>query len=241
MVLKNWKKMQQRISFWHRVLNLIAPQACVVCGTRLAIDEEVVCVACNLHLPRTGHAANALDNEMARRFWGRIPVERAAALFYYEAGSEVSNIIYDLKYHDHPEIGCLMGRMAAEEFANEGFFEGIDLMIPVPLEKKRQRRRGYNQSMEIARGVKEVTDIPIMNDVVERTAFDESQTHKSLSQRMESVENAFRARKGIDLNGKHILIIDDIVTSGATVCACVKALMTCGDIKVSVMSLGMAK
>lgn len=233
--------MQQRISFWHRVLNLIAPQACVVCGSRLAIDEEVVCVSCNLHLPRTGYAANALDNEMARRFWGRIPVERAAALFYYEAGSEVSNIIYDLKYHNHPEIGSIMGRMAAEEFANEGFFEGIDLMIPIPLEKKRQRRRGYNQSMEIARGVSEVTGIPIMADAVARTAFDESQTHKSLAQRMESVENAFRAREGIDLDGKHILIIDDIVTSGATVCACVKALTNCGDIKVSVMSLGMAK
>ena len=233
--------MQQRISFWHRVLNLIAPQACVVCGSRLAIDEEVVCVSCNLHLPRTGYAANALDNEMVRRFWGRIPVERAAALFYYEAGSEVSNIIYDLKYHNHPEIGSIMGRMAAEEFANEGFFEGIDLMIPIPLEKKRQRRRGYNQSMEIARGVSDVTGIPIMADAVKRTAFDESQTHKSLAQRMESVENAFRAREGIDLDGKHILIIDDIVTSGATVCACVKALTNCGDIKVSVMSLGMAK
>ena len=233
--------MDKRISFWHRLLNLIAPQACVICGARLAIDEQVICVSCNLHLPRTGYAANALDNEMARRFWGRIPVERAAALFYYEAGSEVSNIIYDMKYHDHPEIGRVMGRMAAEEFANEGFFEDIDLMIPVPLEKKRQRRRGYNQSMEIAQGVKEVTEIPIRDDIVERTTFDESQTHKSLSQRMESVENAFRAHEDINLNGKHILIIDDIVTSGATVCACVKALMNCGDIIVSVMSLGMAK
>ena len=233
--------MERRISFWHRVLNLIAPQACVVCGARLAIDEQVICVACNLHLPRTGYAANALENEMARRFWGRIPVERAAALFFYEAGSEVSNIIYDLKYHNHPEIGNYMGRMAAEEFANEGFFEDIDLMIPVPLEKKRMRRRGYNQSMEIAQGVKEVTGIPIMDDAVERIAFDESQTHKSLAQRMENVENAFRAREDIDLDGKHILIIDDIVTSGATICACVKALMNCGDIKVSVMSLGMAK
>lgn len=223
------------------MLNLIAPQACVVCGSRLAIDEEVVCVACNLHLPRTGFSANALDNEMARRFWGRIPIERAAALFFYEAGSEVSNIIYDLKYHNHPEIGSMMGRMAAEEFANDGFFEGIDLMIPIPLEKKRQRRRGYNQSMEIARGVNEVTGIPIMADIVERTAFDESQTHKSLAQRMESVENAFRAHESINLDGKHILIIDDIVTSGATICACVKALINCGDIKVSVMSLGMAK
>ncbi len=233
--------MEQRISFWHRVIHLIAPQPCAICGSRLAIDEQVICLACNLHLPRTDYASNALDNEMARRFWGRIPVERAAALFFYEAGSEVSNIIYDLKYHHHPEFGTIMGRMTAEEFATENFFEGIDLIIPIPLEKKRQRKRGYNQSLEIAKGVNEVTGIPIMNDAVERITFDESQTHKSITRRMESVENAFRAKEGVSLDGKHLLIIDDIVTSGATVCACVKALMQCGDIKVSVLSLGMAK
>ena len=229
------------ISFWHRLLNLIAPQACAVCGARLAVDEQVLCAACNLHLPRTFFSANAYDNVMARRFWGRIPLERAAALFFYEAGSEVSHIIHDLKYHDQPEIGVVMGRMAAEEFAADGFFDGIDLIIPVPLARKRQRQRGYNQSVEVARGVAEATGLPVVTNAVERIAFTDSQTRKSLRQRMENVDGAFRLTGKTDLHGLHILIVDDIVTSGATVCSCVEPMLAAGDVKVSVMSLGVVR
>ena len=118
--------MEKRISFWHRVINLIAPEACMVCGNRLGIDEEVVCAPCNLHLPRTGFASTAYDNVMARRFWGKIPIERASALFFYEAGSEVSHIIHNLKYHNHPEVGVVLGRMAAKEMAHFDFFDGIE-------------------------------------------------------------------------------------------------------------------
>ena len=229
------------ISFWHRVLNLLAPQACSVCGSRLSIDEEVLCATCNLHLPRTLFAAHATDNLMARRFWGRIPMERAAALFYYEAGSEVSLIIHDLKYHGQRGIGAVMGRMAAGEFAQYGFFSGIDLIIPVPLARKRQRQRGYNQSEEIAAGVAEVTGLPVVTHAVERTSFTESQTRKALRQRMESVEGAFRVTGQVPLAGLHVLVVDDIVTSGATICACVEPMVAAGVKRVSVMSLGVVK
>lgn len=178
---------------------------------------------------------------MARRFWGRIPIEKAAALFYYEAGSEVSNIIHALKYNNHPEIGSMMGRMAAEEFMQSGFFDGIDMIMPVPLEKKRQRQRGYNQSEEIAKGVAEATGLTVCNNAVERTAFSGSQTRKSLRERIENVEGAFRPTGKTDLKGKHILVVDDIVTSGATVCSCVECLMPTDGLKVSVMSLGVVK
>ncbi len=233
--------MEQRISFWHRLLNLIAPQGCAVCGCRLGMSEEVICSTCNLHLPRTGFASHAYDNDMARRFWARIPVERASALFYYEAGSEVSRIIHRLKYSDHPEIGVSMGKMAAEEFAVHGFFEGIDLIVPVPLERKRQRQRGYNQSVEIAKGVSEATGIPIETRAVKRTLFHGSQTQKNQQQRMENVENAFHATGEVDLTGKHILMIDDIVTSGATICACAGVFSGTPGLRISVLSLGMAK
>ena len=205
------------------------------------MGEEVICSTCNLHLPRTGFASHAYDNEMARRFWARIPIERAAALFYYEAGSEVSRIIHQLKYADHPEIGVTMGRMAAEEFAVNGFFEGIDMIIPIPLERKRQRQRGYNQSEEIAKGVNASTGIPIITNAVSRTVFHGSQTQKNQWQRMENVENAFKATGKVDLSGKHILMVDDIVTSGATIYICAQALLATADFKISVLSLGMAK
>ncbi len=235
------RKVMARISFWHRVLNLIAPQGCSVCGCRLALGEEVLCAKCNLHLPRTLFAAHATDNLMARRFWGRIPVERAAALFYYEAGSEVSRIVHDMKYHGQCGIGTVMGRMAAEEFAMYGFFNGIDIIIPVPLTRKRQRQRGYNQSEEIAMGVAEVTGLPVVTDAVERITFVESQTHKTLRQRMESMENAFRVTGKVSLAGLHVLVVDDIVTSGATICSCVEPMVASGLKQVSVMSLGVVK
>lgn len=229
------------ISFWHRLLNLISPQACCVCGLRLGIGEEVLCASCNLHLPRTYFSSNAFDNPMARRFWGKIPIQRAAALFYYEAGSEVSKLIHDLKYHQRPDIGVTMGRMTAEEFAADGFFDGIDLILPIPLERKRRRQRGYNQSLEIARGVAEVTGLPIDEQAVKRLTFTGSQTRKSLQQRMENVEGAFLDTGRTDLGGHHVLVVDDIVTSGATICSCVEALKAYTDLKVSVLSLGVVK
>ena len=115
----------KKISIWQRLLDLIAPRLCVVCGRRLAPSERVICAVCNLHLPRTGYQLSAYDNPMARLFWGIIPVERVAALFYYEASSRTSNILYDLKYHDHPEIGREMGRLMARELAASDFFDGM--------------------------------------------------------------------------------------------------------------------
>ena len=166
----------RRISFLYRLLDLLAPRYCVVCDRRLSPSEQVLCAPCNMHLPRTGFQFNAHDNIMARLFWGIIPVERVAALFYYEASSRTSNIVYDLKYHDHPEIGVEMGRLTAREFMEAGFFEDIDVVVPIPLAKKRQRHRGYNQSAELAKGISQVTGLPIYDRVVRRTKFEKSQT-----------------------------------------------------------------
>ena len=190
---------------------LIAPRACPVCGQRLTVGEEVICARCNLHLPRTHFAANAYENEMAKLFWGRIPIERAAALFYYEAGSEVS------------------------------FFEGIDMIVPIPLAKRRERQRGYNQSTEIARGVAHATGLPIRSKVVRRIRFEGSQTQQSLQGRHENVEGVFELCRKADVQGKHILLIDDIVTSGATIVSCANELRKGGAAHFSILSLGFAK
>ena len=145
------------ISFWHRLLDLISPRLCVVCGHRLTVTEEIICARCNLHLPRTGFQKNPYENEMAKLFWGQIPIERATALFYYEAHAETANILYQLKYKNYPEVGVEMGRIMATELERSGFFDGIDGIVPIPLARKRQRQRGYNQSLEIARGIQEIT------------------------------------------------------------------------------------
>ena len=229
------------VSFWHRVLDLISPRICVMCGRRLSATEEVICNKCNFHLPRTGIWQNAYDNVMAKLFWGRLPIERAAAFFYYEGHSETANIIYQLKYKGHPEIGYTMGRIAAKEFMYYDFFAGIDGIVPVPLTKERFRNRGYNQSEEIAKGISDITGLPIYNDLVKRIVFKGSQTKKNRWERNDNVEHVFSPNKQIPENIKHLLVVDDVVTTGATIVACSSILISSGDIKISVLSLGLTK
>lgn len=229
------------ISFWRRILDLISPRLCVVCGYRLSVSEEILCTKCLLHLPRTGFHLNAYENEMAKLFWGQIPVERATAFFYYEAHADAANIIYELKYKNHPEIGEEVGRMFAKEIKPSGFFDGIDGIVPVPLAKKRLRQRGYNQSEEIARGVAAISDLPIFDQAVRRLFFEGSQTSKGRWDRNENVENVFELVQADTIRGKHILLIDDVVTTGATVIACAKELCKAGGVRISVLSLGLAK
>ena len=229
------------ISFWSSLLDLISPRTCVVCGQRLSVSEETICSKCNLHLPRTGFQLDSYENIMAKMFWGQIPIERATALFYYEPHAETANILYEMKYKNHPEIGEVMGRMMARELQMSNFFEGIDGIIPVPLAKKRQRQRGYNQSHELAKGISEVTGLPIYNKVVRRNTFEGSQTSLGRWERNENVEQVFELKEASTVQGKHLLIVDDVVTTGATVIACAKELCKAGGVRISVLSLGLAK
>ena len=229
------------ISFWSSLLDLISPRHCVVCGCRLSVSEEVICSKCNLHLPRTGFQQDPYENIMAKMFWGQIPIERATALIYYEPHAETANILYELKYKNHPEIGEVMGRLMARELQMSDFFEGIDGIIPVPLAKKRERQRGYNQSHELAKGISEITGLPIYNKVVKRTAFEGSQTSLGRWERNENVEQVFELKDAATIQGKHLLIVDDVVTTGATIIACAKELCKAEGVRISVLSLGLAK
>ena len=196
---------------------------------------------------------------MAKMFWGQIPIERSVALFRYQSHSLPSNIIYKLKYFDHPEVGIYMGHLIAQKglgLSNiqipgakpSNLFDGIDAIIPIPLTLKRKKHRGYNQSEMIARGIQEITGLPIITDAVKRIVFTESQTHKDRWQRQENVEHVFQLSDSYhlgkekhpmsDLAGMHLLIIDDVCTTGATIIACCKQLMKAGKMKFSVVSIG---
>lgn len=218
--------------------DIIAPRLCAICGGRMSADEDTICARCDMRLPRTGHLSDLTGNEMARLFWARIAVVRAAAMWMYQPHSEVSAVIYNLKYGGRPEQGRQMGMAAARELNGVGFFEGISMIVPVPLAKEKLARRGYNQSEEIARGVAAVTGLPVATGVVERIRDTESQTRKTDLQRVENVEGAFRLTRPDRVAGRHVLIVDDVVTTGSTVCACGRELMRAGGVSVSVMSLG---
>lgn len=229
------------ISFWRRLLDLVMPRACAICGRRLTPSESTICASCLTELPFTRQWLSAYDNQMARLFWGSFPIERAAALWYYAPHSECCNPIYNLKYHGSQETGIELGFMAANYYNTAGFFDGIDAIVPVPLAPNRQRQRGYNQSLMIAKGVQSATGLPIYNKVVRRTHFKGSQTQKNTWQRQENVADVFMLTDAATISGKHLLIVDDVVTTGATVNACAQQLCHAGDVRISVLALGFAK
>lgn len=238
-----------KLSILAKIIDLLFPRYCPVCGNRLRGEEEAICMACNLHLPRTETWKAPYENEMAKMFWHQIPIEKACALFYYKGHSFASNILYQLKYAHHPEMAFDMGRLLAQEGMRIDFFNDIDGIIPIPLAKSRQRERGYNQSEEIAKGIASLTHLPIYNHIVRRTSFTGSQTHKDRWQRLANVSQVFELSPHSSLEGKHFLIVDDVCTTGATILSCCQAIMAgmrkegkpTQGIKFSVMSIGWAK
>ncbi len=241
-----------KTSFWTELLDVISPRTCVVCNRRLTAGEQVLCATCHLHIPLTHYEVQPTDNPMARLFWGLIPVERAAALFFYSPKTDVSRIIYDMKYRSMPDVGRAMGELTARRFSKaeprlettgnaSGFFVGIDAIIPMPISWRRQWQRGYNQSVEIARGISKVTGLPIVNKVVRRQHFRQSQTNLNAMERKQNVEGAFLLTHGERIAHRHVLLVDDIVTTGATVTACAQELAKVPGVKISILTLGITK
>ena len=216
-----------------RILDFISPRLCVVCGQRLAPTERSLCGVCLFHLPRTNFHLKPLDNPMAQLFWVLSPVEKAAALFYYHPHAEMAQMVYRLKYNNRPDIGEDMGRVMASELQQSDFFSDIDVLLPVPLSSKRLRQRGYNQSEMLARGVSD--------KALCRKEFHQSQTKLTRWQRQENVADTFHLVDDSRLKGRHVLLIDDVCTTGATLIACANALKDVEGIRISVLTLGFTK
>ena len=229
------------IKDWLRsFVSLLFPRCCIVCGRPLAKGEECLCTMCNINLPRTGYHLKE-DNPVEKLFWGKIPLERATSFFFYRKGSDFRQILHQLKYGGQKNIGTIMGRYMAAELQESGFFEDIDVIVPVPLHKKKQRLRGYNQSEWIARGIATVTGIPIDTESVVRHKNTETQTSKSSLERWENVSGIFELYHAEPLTGKHILIVDDVLTTGATTVECASCLTKIEGVRISVLTLAIAE
>ena len=194
-----------------------------------------------LHLPRTTFQFTPYDNAVSQLFWGQLPVERAAALFFYEPHSETAQLLYQLKYNQRPDIGEDMGRVMAQEMQLARYFDDIDVLLPVPLSLKRLRQRGYNQSEMLARGISDITRLPIDTRAVCRDHFHQSQTSLTRLERRGNVEDIFRLRHPKRLEGRHVLLIDDVCTTGATLMACGEAIRHIPGIRISVLTLAYTK
>ena len=219
---------------------LLFPRRCAVCGASLQDGEEVLCFRCNIGMPRTCYHLEK-DNEMEKMFWGKIPLERAASYFFYQKGGDYRRILHLLKYEGRKDIGIAMGRMMAADMVRSGFFDGVDVIVPVPLHPDKLRKRGYNQSECLARGVSEVTGIPVDVSSVVRRVHTQSQTRKSVYERWENVCGIFYVADKERVAGKHVLIVDDVLTTGATSIACAEAWTGVEGVKFSVMTLAVTR
>jgi ComF family protein len=221
------------------LLDIIFPRSCAVCGKTLSAGEKELCLNCMIGLPRT--AAYTPGNEMEKQFYGLLDIRRATSYISYSKGSPYNNIIHRMKYDDRPETGTQMAAAAAAQLSEEGFFEGIDLIIPLPLSKKKRNARGYNQCDYIAKGISSVTGITIDTQSVIRHIANETQTRKRRDERWKNVEGIFSVRNPEALRGKHILLIDDVLTTGATLASCGNAILAgADDVQLSIFTLARA-
>lgn len=226
----------------HRLLRSIrrtlVPDLCCICGCSLGPNEEGLCLSCLSKLPYT-HIHGQPGNSVECCFWGLIPIERAAAYIAYRQGGQSARLFSALKYHGRVELGQIMGRQMAKAMKHYGMFDGIDAIVPIPLAAERMRERGYNQAQLLAEGVSQETGLPVLTDAVRRVVSNPTQTRLNRAERWENVKGIFVADHPEQFRGKHVLLMDDIVTTGSTLVACAQALMGAGEIKFSVLTLGM--
>jgi len=220
-------------------LSLLFPRLCYGCGNHLMRNENLICTECYVVIPRTGFHTKP-DNPVAQLFWGRCKIEKAAAFSYYIKGSRIRNLIHNLKYKGIKEIGPELGSIYGQSLKSSGFISGIDVIIPVPLHPLKKRKRGFNQSELISEGLSAVSGIPVDVNSLVRSAGSETQTKRSRYERWENVEGIFQVTDWDLLKGRHILLVDDVITTGSTIESCVSELLKVEGVRVSVVSLAYA-
>lgn len=221
------------------LLELFYPPLCVACGRRLVTQERYLCLHCMEDLPRTRFHADPA-NKVAQLFWGRVPVEHATAWLFFRKGSRYQRLVHYLKYKGLKEIGDEMGRLFGSELKGSPF-EEVEVVVPLPLHRKRERQRGYNQSEWIARGIADSLGIPLSVGNLVRSRITSTQTRKNRFERWQNVEGIFTVLRPQEYTGRHVLVVDDVVTTGATLEAAVVALRDAGSSRVSLATLACAE
>lgn len=218
--------------------DVLMPRTCSVCHGVLSCDEHFLCRQCLAEMPLTRYNGGRFS-DMDQRFAGKVLIQRTYGYYYYRKGDHYCNIIHDIKYRNLPKMGEWMGSLAATEASRWHFFDGIDVIIPVPMHSDKLAKRGYNQAEWIARGISRVSGIPVKHNITAMKAHS-TQTHKHRSERWTAAENIYAINNADELRGKHILLVDDVVTTGATLSNCAKCLMDIPGAYVSVITLAVA-
>jgi ComF family protein len=220
-------------------LVLFFPKLCPACGENLPPSGDDICTSCNVTLPFTNFHLKK-DNLFTERFWGRVPIETGSSMFLFNKGSRVQNLLHNLKYNGKKEIGEILGRKFGRSLRMSPHYLGIDVIVPVPLHPEKEFLRGYNQSEMFARGLSESMRVPYLKEALKRVEFTESQTKKNRLSRLENVKDVFQVQKANLLVDKHVLLVDDVMTTGSTLEACANELLKVKGTQVSMVTIALA-
>lgn len=219
------------------LFHLFYPHNCIGCGSDVIDKENFLCLQCFDDLPHTNFAQHE-NNPLEKKFWGRIGLVSAMSQFYFSKESIIQNIVHELKYKGNKQAGYFLGNLVGKSLLNSNRFH-VDVIIPLPLFEKKEKMRGYNQSEILCRGISEIIGKPVIKNNVIRKVFTETQTKKHRLERWKNVENIFHVNFPDELTGKHILLVDDVITTGATIDACATEILKIKNVKLSVAALAM--
>jgi len=228
------------VNFLKNIFTLFFPDVCLACGEQLLANEPVLCLNCRHDLPTTNFSFEA-NNLVEKSFYGRFPIQSATALFYYYKKGTVQKLIHNLKYKGQQQVGVFTGKWLAEELFENPRFKNIDYIIPVPLHKNKLKKRGYNQVTTFGESLSKKLKITYKEDVLVRVSFTKTQTKKTRFDRWKNVQELFYVSDLKILENKHILLIDDVITTGATLEACCNALKKTRGIKISIACMAFTK
>src|SRR6218665_35861 len=221
---------------FQNLINLFFPKSCAGCESFLLADEIVICTECRHEIPLTNHH-KIKDNEIFQKFYGRIPLEFGASLFYFHKKGIVQEMMHKLKYQGQEEISQVVGQWYSKELQGLQAIKNIDHIIPVPLHKKRLRERGYNQVEGFGKALSENLKIPYDEYLLSRKLYTKTQTKKDLLGRSHVIDSVFDISSSENYHGKHFLLIDDVMTTGSTLEACSRALLKIPNSKISIVCM----
>jgi ComF family protein len=227
------------VHMFREIFSLFYPSLCAACREPLLRNEVTICASCLMELPYTQFHLDA-ENPVTRLFWGRTTVHFATSLCYFEKATRVQRMLHELKYRGNTSVGDFLGKELGKQIELSPHFGKIDLILPVPLHPKKERLRGYNQSSFIADGISHITGIEAQKSLLLRKKNNSTQTKKSRFDRYKNVETIFTLKEPEQVYGKHVLLVDDVVTTGATLEACTETLLAQPDTRVSIATLAIA-
>jgi ComF family protein len=218
------------------MFNLIYPKICYACGEAISGNINNICISCRAELAYINDK-DFENNPIQKLFYGRVTFEKATAFVRFEKNGKMQKLLHALKYKGIKEVGITLGELAALDVGTTGFFDGIDLVVPVPIHAKKLKKRGYNQSHFIAEGIRNITDLPVDLTSIQKELNTASQTRKKRFERFENVTKTFTLESSTPLKGKHILLVDDVVTTGSTLEACANVLQKIDGVKLSLLTI----